>query len=70
MNIRYQVVTSTVEMESDRKFTALLANLLAVVTGRSLRGLNRCSAGIPVSRVSDIGVPGVLAIIRPEVISN
>ena len=55
-SIGCQVLTSTDERDPAKKFTALLANLLAIVTGRSLRGLNRCSAGRLAFGESSIGV--------------
>jgi len=70
VNIGYQVMTGTDERDSVKKFTALLANLLAIVTGRSLQELNRRSAGRLVFGELGIGVSGVLAIIRLEAILN
>ena len=44
-NIRYRVVTGIDEMDSVTGLTTLLANLLAVVAGRSLRSPNHCNSG-------------------------
>ena len=62
----YRVVADIEGMDSDSKLTAILANRLVVGNHRSLRVLNWCSAGIPVSGESGIGVPGVLTIMIPE----
>jgi len=70
VNIGYQVVTGTGEMNLVREFAAILANWLVVSTHRSIRGSNRCSAGRLVSGESSIGVSGVLAFIRPGVKST
>jgi len=66
----YQDMTGIDGMDSYRKLAVIPANRLVIDTHRSLRGLNRCSAGRLVSRESVIGVSGVIAIIRLEAILN
>lgn len=66
MNIGYQVVTSTGERDSVRKFTALLAKLLAIIAGRSLQGPTQCCVGMLTDRLVSNDVSAVLAIIRLE----
>ena len=70
MNIGYQAVTGIDERDSVRKFTALLAKLLAVVVRSLLRGSNRYNSGRLVCEGLGISVLRVLENIEENIVGN